>query len=269
MQYYFSDQVLLYWNDYNITGMVTVYRRASGIPSTTAFAKLADRSGFVVNKDVKVGGATNIFAAFKHSIPYVAKLVCSDEEEDRINAYLQLDLHHPNIVNMEILINRFENGKVLIGMPRMTASLAEAHCRALALPHITKIIADLLPALKYLHANGVAHMDMKPSNVGIDPQGNHVLIDLGSAASFSVATSVTTQFLPTEAGDFGELASDPQWDFWGLGVMLVRLRNSITPKHRPTKDQVYQFLKDMQVKKKEALLAELYKSLPEKSVHIY
>jgi len=112
-------------------------------------------------------------------------------------------------------------------------------------------------------------MDMKPSNVGIDPQGNHVLIDLGSAASFSVATSVTTQFLPTEAGDFGELASDPQWDFWGLGVMLVRLRNSITPKHRPTKDQVYQFLKDMQVKKKEALLAELYKSLPEKSVHIY
>lgn len=159
-------------------------------------------------------------------------------------------------------MNTFEHGKMLIAMPRMTAFLDEAQSHIFDVASITKIVVDLLPALQYLHSNGVAHMDIKPANIGLDPQGNHLLIDLGSAVAFGELTPVTKEFLPSDAGNGDYNISDPQWDFWGLGVMLGKLRGS-TRAGRPTKEQVFQFLVDMRIGKMEDFLLELQKTLPE------
>lgn len=81
---------------------------------------------------------------------------------------------------------------------------------------------DVASGLGALHAHGLAHRDIHPGNVIVDPRGAAVLIDLGSARPVEGADTVTV------AGALGFIAPEalhggggPAADCWGLGMLTV------------------------------------------------
>ena len=44
-----------------------------------------------------------------------------------------------------------------------------------------RVASQLLEGLKYMHANGVCHGDLKPENIMLDEMNNVKIIDFGNA----------------------------------------------------------------------------------------
>lgn len=79
-------------------------------------------------------------------------------------------------------------------------------------------------SLDSMHRKCIAHMDVKPSNIAIDIDGNFIfLIDLGSVQVFGQFTHSTHKYLPYELRLFGcangEISTSTT-DFWMLAVTL-------------------------------------------------
>jgi hypothetical protein len=82
------------------------------------------------------------------------------------------------------------------------------------------ILASLFDGLEALHRAQIAHLDLKPTNVRMDPSGRAVLVDIGIAAG-----------LDADGGEVGYLAPElldglyvsRLADQWSLGAIIYRL----------------------------------------------
>ncbi len=76
----------------------------------------------------------------------------------------------------------------------------------LRLADASRVIHDVAIAMEYAHGAGVAHLDIKPSNIMINRKGQVKLLDLGTA-SISDLASLGTADNPalSAAGNFGTL----------------------------------------------------------------
>lgn len=104
---------------------------------------------------------------------------------------------------------------------------------------LVQALLDVLAGLGHLHARGVLHLDVKPSNLFVDegPEGARVWVgDLGAAILrwASEGTHVhplagTSGYMAPEhrAGDRGSLG--PWSDLWSLGVTARRLAGEAAP----------------------------------------
>ena len=107
---------------------------------------------------------------------------------------------------------------------------------------IAAVYDDLCKGLEYLHAQGVAHRDIKLENVLIDSMGRAVLSDFGVSRIFDEGLrrdlSVTVTFAADKApimGSFGYLAPElkrgeaatPASDAYALGVLIFRLLTGV------------------------------------------
>lgn len=104
-----------------------------------------------------------------------------------------------------------------------------------ALPFIKalKIILNLSDVLAEAHAQGVAHRDIKSSNVMLNQQGQTRLIDFGIAKFADTRLTATGQILGTPG-----YMSPEQWlgqgvdyrtDLWSLGILLFELLAASQP----------------------------------------
>jgi serine/threonine-protein kinase len=114
----------------------------------------------------------------------------------------------------------------------------------LPLTQALELGADLAVVVGQLHAAGIVHCDIKPSNIGFSQTGVVKLVDFGVAHMLRSAASVVTS-APTETGDaatglsalvtghrlFGTPAymspeaalgapPSPGWDLWSLSAVL-------------------------------------------------
>ena len=107
---------------------------------------------------------------------------------------------------------------------------------------IAAVYDDLRKGLEYLHAQGVAHRDIKLENVLIDSLGRAVLSDFGVSRIFDEGLrrdlSVTVTFAADKApimGSFGYLAPElkrgeaatPASDAYALGTLVFRLLTGV------------------------------------------
>ena len=61
-------------------------------------------------------------------------------------------------------------------------------------------------------------MDVKPSNICIDQEGNFILVDLGSAVEFGISTQSTEAYIPYE---LNSRKGSAQMDWWMLAATIT------------------------------------------------
>lgn len=83
-------------------------------------------------------------------------------------------ISHPNVVR----VHRLERDGAA---PWFTMDLLRPMVAPLPRRKVRKVVSDVLDALAALHAKGVIHRDVKPSNILFDADGNAVVADFGIA----------------------------------------------------------------------------------------
>ena len=117
--------------------------------------------------------------------------------EARVSAMLQ----HPNTVPT------YELGRDNRGHYYFTMKLVHGYTlreilnyrERYDLTQLTDVILQILYALDYAHAHGVAHRDIKPENILVGPFGEVVLLDWGLAKVWSKDGSQSAEVAPLEA----------------------------------------------------------------------
>ncbi len=142
-------------------------------------------------------------------------------------------LNHPNIVPIRTAFKAL--GTAYYVMPHVEGT--ELHKAAPAPDTITAkwlqpVLEKLLSALDYLHAQGLIHRDIKPTNILVTKSGEPILIDFGTArAQESTHTHTkigTPGFMPFE--QFSTKGKRGPWtDLYALGATCYRLITGQVP----------------------------------------
>ncbi len=182
------------------------------------------------------GGNASIFGAYdaageqvaiKVLHPELAVSVAADRFLREIQYASRLD--HPHIARL------LETGEtdyllwfVMPYVPGESVRQALRRERRLTVPVAVRVACEVLDALDYAHAHGIAHRDIKPDNIMLSPRGA-VLVDLGIARA--IATSGddrvtrsgfvvgTEEYMsPEQAAGLPDV--DGRTDLYSLGVVL-------------------------------------------------
>jgi serine/threonine protein kinase len=138
------------------------------------------------------------------------------------------NLQHPNIIPLydlgsddgaPYLVYAFIEGETLSQLLKRTGALSMASA--------ARIVADVLDALSSAHGQGVMHLDIKPSNVMIAADGQHLVMDFGIARSISQLPDAsgeitgTPQYMAPET--ISAQGAEFRSDLFSAGVMLYEM----------------------------------------------
>lgn len=148
-------------------------------------------------------------------------------------------LNNPHIIHIHDIFE--ENGTAYYVMDYLSGgSLSDLVQRDGILAEATALgyIRQVADALSYIHARNINHLDIKPSNVLIDGNGNAVVIDFGLSKRYDETGSQTSTtpvgishgFAPLEQYQPGGVSTfSPTTDIYSLGATLYKLLSGQTP----------------------------------------
>lgn len=238
MKYHFTAQCTYVVQTNDADMAKGIYDLASQLPSTATNAALTIDGINIVDRCTK---SERVVIMFGHrGLDAIAlKRMFNRDEVERLQHLSTLNLSHRSIISFQLI----QNASFLC-MPRIHSDLVEL--KPLGTDRQEKLYDDLVSALRYLHELKISHMDIKPSNIGLDTHShNFVLYDIGNAVPFDVCTDVTELFVPSDFSiNHGQMAGSPQVDFWLLVTSFLSklLPGGLTV--RMTKRQIIQSLSD-------------------------
>ena len=156
-------------------------------------------------------------------------------------ASLLVHLDHPGIVRV---LDAFEaHGTYFIVMPWIEGATLREHIdrrSTFRVEQVLQIAEETLDALTVLHAAGLVHRDVKPSNLLIRPSGRVVLIDLGIACQREASAPRRLVGSPAYCSPEQILGRpvDGRSDVYSLGCMLYELVFGRPPFERDDVDAV-------------------------------
>lgn len=212
--------------------------------------------GYAVGDVIAAGATGTVYSAISESgDPAAVKVIhphmlADADARGRFDreARLLLEVRHPNVVRV-LAVGR-SGGRAVIVMERVSGTdLARRVRRSGPLPlrQACAVLAQAAAGLAHLHARGIAHRDVSPSNILLDDNGRATLLDLGLAkrveASGGSAGEVSHSSWVTPEGNalFGTpdyvapetirdcTAAGPPADVYGLGGVGVFLLTAAPP----------------------------------------
>jgi eukaryotic-like serine/threonine-protein kinase len=217
--------------------------------------------GFVIDRCIHSGGMAHIYSvhyangASDPGFPMVMKVprMASDDGAENIVSFevehrlLQVltGPHVPRFVaagdlhNVPYLVMEYVEGKTL------QQWLPEPGQNPNRLPHelVAKLGAATAHAVHSLHQQNTCHLDLKPANVLIKPDGTAVLLDFGLschahypdllAEELRKAVGSPVWIAPEQVVG---VRGDPRSDIFAIGVMLYELVTGDVPFGSPTTD---------------------------------
>ena len=199
----------------------------SGPPPLAAGAEIAP--GYAVIEHLSRGRALDVYDAWSdgRGTRCIVKVLRPDREDDRpaarrllVEGRLMRRLSHPHIVRGYEVLSEPRTAVVMETLTGQTvAHLIEEADPRLPVRDIAHLGLHVGSAIRYLHAAGWLHLDLKPSNI-VAERGRAVLIDMSVArrpgrAAGGVGTWCYMAPEQVRGGDLG-----PAADVWGLGVVL-------------------------------------------------
>ncbi|MCT7989947.1 protein kinase domain-containing protein [Laspinema olomoucense] len=146
-------------------------------------------------------------------------------------------LNHPSLVRVQDLFEERNTAYLvmeLLSGKTLGQELDEQPGKKLDPQRVREIITALVSALAATHQAGVYHLDLKPDNILLTPEGRIVLIDFGAAKQESAAigpTRSTRAFTPDYAPPelIGNQAIGPESDIFELGMLLHQMLTGTLP----------------------------------------
>ena len=190
--------------------------------------------GYLLREEIGHGGMGRVFAASTMAGERVAVKVLKSDLLGSRGAHMRFvgesramgRVRHPNVLR---LLDSFEDAPTpffvteLVRGPDLRDFICEAGPYGIPLARALRLLVSVCAGLAAIHQAGVAHLDLKPSNVLVDRRDRVVICDFGLARPCSP---------PCRFPD-GELAGTP-------GFIAPEVAEGVQPSPRPSAD-VYAF----------------------------
>lgn len=149
------------------------------------------------------------------------------------------EVHHPYIVNVLEVFE--ENNTAYIAMEYISGfSLKYMLEKNGILPETTvlKYVRQIGEALQFVHDKSILHLDIKPSNILIDKNGNARLIDFGVSKRYDIEQEETSTTMLTLSKGFASIEQydnegtqvfSPRPDIYSLGATMYNLLTGTIP----------------------------------------
>lgn len=185
---------------------------------------------------VSKGGWCDVFRAQRMGKWHILKCLKQEYADKRKYQALQqkefelgYHLDHPNIVHT-LSIEEVEGlGKCIVMEYVEGRTLRKAIAQGLTKEQCLSIVRQICQALSYIHQRQIIHRDIKPDNVMITYNGNHVkLVDFGLSdtdeyAIFKKKAGTPRYAAPEQLKTDGTVS--PCTDLFALGIMIQEMPN--------------------------------------------
>jgi serine/threonine-protein kinase len=178
---------------------------------------------------------------FIETISETGKEIFEKNKEKIIKeAHILSEIHHPNVVNVMEVFK--QNNTVYIVMEFIAGRSMKQEVEqngALSENKLKEYIYPIGQALEYIHEKNILHLDIKPSNILIDNEGNPKLIDFGISKRYDLSddqeTSTTLQAASKGYASIEQYDSEamqvfsPRPDIYSLGATMYYLATGQVP----------------------------------------
>lgn len=171
--------------------------------------------------------ADGTLVALKVTTPHLMHPPHDSQREVRILRLIQ----HDHVIRLLEAFN-VAGGRLVLVFPYMRYNFGQLiHQDSLTLPQVKSHLRDLFRGLAHVHALGIIHRDVKPSNILLnDPAGPAYLADFGISwketdpgsepATEKIIDVGTTSYRPPEIL-FGSKDYNTSLDLWAAGCVVA------------------------------------------------
>lgn len=213
--------------------------------------KMLGKGGFAVCYEGVLQGTRRRYAL------KIVKSKMQPKMEQKFQTELQIHskMKHQNLVqflrafSMEkctyLVLELCPNGS-LMDMVKRRKGLTE--------PEIRFYSVQIAGAIKYMHAKGIIHRDLKMGNIFLDRHMNAKIGDFGLAALLVTGRDMQTirrttlcgtpNYIAPEILEKGKKGHDHMVDIWSLGIIMFAMFTSKPPFQSSTTDEIYRRAKN-------------------------
>lgn len=208
--------------------------------------KLLGKGGFAICYDGKhvESGKRYALKIVKSSMPIKM------EQKFQTELQIQSKMRQQNIVQFHRAFT-FESCTYLVLELCPNGSLMDMVKRRKGLtePEVRFYTVQIAGAIKYMHAKGIIHRDLKMGNIFLDKHMNAKVGDFGLAALLVTGKDMQTirrttlcgtpNYIAPEILQKGKVGHDHMVDIWSLGIIMFAMLTSKPPFQSSTTDEIY------------------------------